>query len=56
MIKKRSYEDTHSLKYLFRNYYMPGSVLGTRDTPIPCQTTALLSWILHSSGKCNFKK
>lgn len=30
---------------------MLGSVLGARDSLIPCQTRALLSWILHSSGK-----
>ena len=53
MIKKRSWKICiHSKIYL-----VPGTVLGARDTIIPCQTRSLLSWSLYSRGKINnFKK
>lgn len=52
MIKKRSWKI-----FIHSNFYLvPSTVLGDRDTIIPCQTRSLLSWKLHSRGKVKFQK
>lgn len=41
-------------KHLLSNYYVPGTVLGSRDTAMKPQVLKL--WSLHFSGSLHFQK